>query len=204
MTSRSLALCAFLCAEVHAGAMQTQPGNVVTLPDPAVAMGFLFPDLNLSQRIPAMKCADGQPGHPGDELRARLGLKMPKARSLVIIHGIAAHHTSKQWSIVAWRDNDGRWTIQRGGEAGSGLLKMERVVFKTETKALGTEAGRALDALLNDADVFQETPIGGEYYAGSLNSTMEIISPTGRQTVCWAGKLAGKLGSIADQVIGPY
>jgi hypothetical protein len=201
-----LSLCAFLCAGVPAGAMQTQPANVATLPDSAVAMGSLFPDLNLAQCMPApvTKGADGKLGHPGDELRASLGLKVPEARSLVIVYGVAAHHTSKQWSIVAWRDKGARWTIQRGGEAGSGLLKKERVVFKTETKELPAEAGRALDAVLNDASVFEERPSGEQSYVGSLNSTMQIISPARRRTVCWSGRLNGKLGSIADQVVGPY
>lgn len=105
---------------------------------------------------------------------------------------------------MAWREKGGRWMVQRGGEAGSGLMKKERVVFPTHTDALPPEAGVTLDSLLNDAGIFEEKPSGEAPYAGSLNSTMEIVSPAGRRTVCWSARLSGKLGAVADRVIGPY
>lgn len=104
---------------------------------------------------------------------------------------------------MAWRNADGLWTVQRGGETGGGLLARERVVLKTETWLLPVEAGETLDGLLSDAGTFEEPALGEESYIGPLDSTMEVISTAGRRTICWSGKLTGRLGAIADHVMDP-
>lgn len=198
----TVGLAALLHASLPAVALQEAPDTiVVTLPKSREVRTV---DVPARCAVPPVtNQAQEMPGHPGDSLRARLGLTVPKASALVIVHRGAAHHTSKQWSVVAWRNADGLWTVQRGGETGGGLLARERVVLKTETWLLPVEAGETLDGLLSDAGTFEEPALGEESYIGSLDSTMEVISTAGRRTVCWSGKLTGRLGAIADHVMDP-
>jgi hypothetical protein len=60
--------------------------------------------------------------HPGDALRSRLGVVLPTADTMIIIYGVAQHHTRTEWSIVASRSKDGKWTVERAGKEGPGLL----------------------------------------------------------------------------------
>lgn len=138
-----------------------------------------------------------------DRLRKRLGLKVPASAPRLVAYRSAVHHSSVQWSVVAWRDADGRWTVERGGEEGGGLLEMERRVWKTETWALPAATGEALDRLLGEPSIFDEPPLGEEPAVGGLNSSLEIVSPSGRRSICWSGKLMGILGQVADTVLDP-
>lgn len=183
-------------------AAQDEPNTIiVTLPKSRDVRSF-----GVAAQCPFYPVSDDssqQASHPGDDLRKRLGLTVPKASFLVIVHRYAAHHTAQQWSVVAWRNADARWTVQRGGEAGGGLLQQPRVVWESQSWALPLEAGKALDELLINASTFEEPALGEEAYVGSLDSTMEIITPAGRRTVCWSGTLMGSLGAIAEHIMEP-
>jgi hypothetical protein len=184
--------------------MQPDPNAiVVALPAPPARSG-VTPARTPCVPDPLPIGPDGRPGHPGDRLRSTLGLKVPEASSLVIIHGSAIHHLSQQWSIVAWRDKHARWTVQKGGYSGGGLLKQERLVSPVKTAVLPPDASSMLDALLAEPSLFDEPALGEEPGVGSLDSTMEIIRPGGSKTFCWSGRLNGRLGAVVDSLIGPY
>ncbi len=141
-------------------------------------------------------------GHPGDDLRARLGVTLPRSDSMIIVYGVAQHHTRSEWSVIAWRSPNGTWTVERAGEESSGLLRVKPHALPSSKKILtGSEAAQ-LDRLIKDKDVFREAVQAGEVSVGGFGSTMEIVTPKGKRTVDWVGRLTGKLGEIADLVIG--
>ncbi len=140
--------------------------------------------------------------HPGDALRSRLGIALPPSDTMIIVYGVAQHHTRTEWSVVASRSKDGSWTIQRAGEEGPGLLQIEPHSLPNSSSTLsGADAGK-LDRLLKGQGIFREKPTGGELIIGGYVSAMEIITPKRSRTVEWAGRLTGKLGEVADLVIG--
>ena len=153
--------------------------------------------------------------HPGEALRQRLGKTLPRAAEMVIVYGIAAHHSKVEWSVVAWRTEHGEWRIDKAGEEvsyfppppGSPPGRPAPQKLPEQSMTLSPDVGRQLDALLSDRTLYSERdqapamdrapPIGG------FSSEMEIVSPVGRRRVGWYGRLLGKAGEVADIVIGP-
>lgn len=151
---------------------------------------------------PAQSIRPVQTAHPGDALRSRLGVELPHAETLVIVYGVAQHHTRTEWSVVAWRERNGRWKVQRAGEESGGLFKIDRHALAGSTKVLGATESAELDGLVNDPEVYREALQGGDPPVGGFASQMEIITPKRRRAADWEGRLAGRLGEIADLVIG--
>jgi hypothetical protein len=141
--------------------------------------------------------------HPGDALRSRLGVVLPTADTMIIIYGVAKHHTRTEWSIVASRSKDGKWTVERAGEEGPGLLPIDPHPLSASKTTLSSDTGKALDHLLSDRQAYLEKVSGGDMPIGGYASTMEIITPKRTRTIDWTGKLVGKLGQIVDTVISP-
>jgi hypothetical protein len=141
--------------------------------------------------------------HPGDALRFRLGAVLPTADTMIIIHGVAQHHTRTEWSIVASRSTDGTWIVERTGEEGPGLLPIDPHPLSPSKTALASGKGEALDHLLGDRHAYLERVSGGDLPIGGYASTMEIITPKRTRSIDWTGKLVGKLGQIVDIVINP-
>lgn len=141
--------------------------------------------------------------HPGDALRSRLGVVLPTADTMIIIYGVAQHHTRTEWSIVASRSKNGKWTVERAGEEGPGLLPIDSHPLSVSKAELPSGAGKVLDHLLNDRHAYLEEVSGGDMPIGGYASTMEIITPKRTRTINWTGKLVGKLGQIVDTVISP-
>lgn len=104
--------------------------------------------------------------------------------------------------MVASLSKDGSWTIERAGEEGPGLLGIDPRPLPTSSSKLSADDAGKLDVLLKDRDVFRGEAAGGELAMGGYVSEMEIITPARTRRVDWAGRLAGKLGEIADLVIG--
>jgi hypothetical protein len=141
--------------------------------------------------------------HPGDALRSRLGIHLPTSDTMVIIYAVAQHHTRTEWSVVAWRSEDGNWTIERGGEESSGLLSIQPHLMRRSKATLSAGDAAKLDHLLRQRDVYREKVTGGKPAVGGYFNQMEIITPERSLSANWTGRLVGKLGRIADIVIGP-
>ncbi|GAA0665054.1 hypothetical protein FHT00_000983 [Sphingomonas insulae] len=141
--------------------------------------------------------------HPGDALRARLGVVLPATDTMIIIHGVAQHHTRTEWSIVASRSKDGQWTVERAGEEGPGLLAIEPHPLSASKTILTPDKGKALDRLLGDRQAYLEKVSGGDLSIGGYASTMEIVTSGRTRRVDWTGRLVGKLGQIVDLVTSP-
>jgi hypothetical protein len=152
---------------------------------------------------PSVPAKNAGNGHPGDALRARLGITLPHSDSMVIVRGVAQHHTKFEWSVVAWRSRTGTWTVERAGEESSGLLKLGPQAIPSTKKILTVSEAAQLERLIKDRDVLKEVVVKtGQLSVGGYQSMMEIITPRGKRTVSWVGRLTGKLGAIADVVIG--
>jgi hypothetical protein len=151
---------------------------------------------------PSVQAKNAGNGHPGDALRARLGITLPRSDSMLIVYGVAQHHTKSEWSVIAWRSPSGTWTIERAGEESSKILRVQRHALPSSRKVLTQSEAAKLDRLIKDKDVFRETVQGGKVSIGGFGSTMEIITRRSTRTVNWVGRLTGKLGEIADLVIG--
>lgn len=141
--------------------------------------------------------------HPGDALRSRLGVALPAAGTMIIIYGVAQHHTRIEWSVVASRSKDGKWVVERAGEEGPGLLQIDPRPLSVSKMTLPADKATALDRLLSDRKAYREKVAGGDLAIGGYASEMEIITPKHTRKVDWTGRLVGKLGQIADLVIGP-
>ncbi len=139
--------------------------------------------------------------HPGDALRSRLGVVLPAADTMIIIYGVAQHHTRTEWSVVASRSKGEKWTVERVGEEGPGLLPIDPHPLSASKTALSSDTGKALDRLLSDCQAYFEKVSGGDMPIGGYASTMAIITPKRTRTIDWTGKLVGKLGQIVDTVI---
>ncbi len=84
-----------------------------------------------------------------------------------------------------------------------GLLAIEkRLTFNAEA-ALPAAEGRRLDALLRERGLYAEKPRRtGSATVGGASHVMEIVAPTGHVVVRWEGRLEGRLGGVADMVLG--
>jgi len=140
--------------------------------------------------------------HPGDDLRAELGLTLPASDMMIIASGEAVHHTRAEWSVVAWRSADGAWTVERAGRESGHMFPMETKIFPLKRKLLSAEEARRLEQLIAAPALYREAvplsipPIGG------FESAMEIVTPKTSRLVKWGGRLTGRLGQVADIVIG--
>ncbi len=136
-------------------------------------------------------------------LRTRHGVPTPEGTEAIYVHSIAVHHIREEFSTVATRALDGRWSVSRAGEEGPGLLRIEERLIPETTRTLSEEEGRVLDQLLWQPSTYhQKSSLPRNPYIGAAFYTMEIETPMGRTVLRWTGKLGGKAGAVADLVIG--
>jgi hypothetical protein len=121
---------------------------------------------------------------------------------MIVVYGVAQHHTRTEWSVVASRREDGTWSVERAGEEGPGLLNIDPRPLPPSKATLSADKGMMLDRLLGDRATFREKVRGGDPSIGGFASEMEIMTPARTRRVSWTGKLVGKLGQVADLVIG--
>lgn len=121
---------------------------------------------------------------------------------MVIFYGRASHHLTEEWSIVAWRQGDGRWSLDRAGLTTSGLLQVQPRVEPVTHGLLSVSQGARLEGLISNNGLYRQPVRSGQPAVGGTAWQMEIVTPTHHKTVGWAGRLRGKLGSIADLILG--
>jgi hypothetical protein len=137
------------------------------------------------------------------QLRRRLGIRDPEGPSVIYVHSEAAHHLTDEYTRVATRGADGRWTIVLIGEERSGILQIEPRPLPQETTALGPADSAALDRLLHLRALYnQRPPREREAALGAYVHAMEIVTPRGHVVMRWTGRLRGRLGRVADLIMG--
>lgn len=140
----------------------------------------------------------------GLALRARYGIAAPSGIVTISIDSIAVHHTSEEYSLIAWRDAAGVWTMSSVGEDGPGLLSIPRTIIPETGRVLTPAESRALDRLIATPGLYRELPpkpprdIG----VGAPFHSMEIVTPQHHLVMPWMGRLKGKAGRIADLLMG--
>jgi len=137
-------------------------------------------------------------------LRARLGVAMPDAPTMVLFHVDSAHHTRWEGSVVAARGEDGRWSVDRIGEESSQLLTIRARVEPRTERLLSAAEGRRLDALLADRCLYAEPDRQAPRDPGSGPTffAMHVVTPARSRTVAWSGRSLGVTGAVADLVLG--
>lgn len=137
------------------------------------------------------------------QLRRRLGVHDPESPSIIYVHSEAAHHVTDEYTRVATRGADGRWTIVSIGEERSALLQIEPRPLPQETNALGPIDSAALDRLLHMRALYDRRPSRERAAAvGDYFHTIEIVTPQGHVVMRWTGRLRGRLGRVADLIMG--
>ena len=140
----------------------------------------------------------------GLALRARYGIAAPTGIVTISIDSIAVHHTSEEYSLIAWRDAAGVWTMSGVGENGPGLLPIPREIVPETRRTLTPAESQALDRLIGMRGLYRELPpkpprdIG----VGAPFHSMEIVTPRHHLVMPWMGRLKGKAGRIADLLMG--
>jgi hypothetical protein len=137
------------------------------------------------------------------QLRRRLGVEDPESPSVIYVHSQAAHHVTDEYTRVATRGADGRWTIVSIGEERSGILRIAPQPSPRETRVLGPGDSAALDRLVHGRALYgQRPPREREAGIGGYVQTMEIVTPRGHVVTRWTGRLRGGLGRVADLIMG--
>ena len=140
----------------------------------------------------------------GLDLRARYGVEAPTSLQTVHIQSASAHHLSEDYSALATRGADGRWTVSIVGEEGPALLRIETRLIPETRKTLSAQEGEALDRLLAKTALYRQASpaMPRDIGVGAAFHTMEIRAPQGRSVIHWVGRLRGNAGRVADLVIG--
>ena len=114
------------------------------------------------------------------------------------------HHVHSETSTIVWLDEGGSWHWSQATEAGpGGLLRMERELRSHETKKLTEREARSLERLIRDPTLYNsKVRRTGQIGVGAPLHVMAIVTPFGRTTVKWDGRLRGPNGRVADVVLG--
>jgi len=141
----------------------------------------------------------------GLALRARYGIAAPVGIVTISIDSIAVHHISEEYSLIAWRDAAGVWTMSQVGENGPALLAILREIIPETKRELSPAESQALDRLVGMRDLYREQPPKPPRYIaiGAAFHSMEIVTPRHHLVLPWTGRLEGKAGQIADLLMGP-
>jgi hypothetical protein len=140
----------------------------------------------------------------GFELRERYKLPKHLGETAIYVDSVAVHHVRSEASTIVWRDITGRWHWSQAVEIGpGGLLAVERKLESNDTRDLTSQEARAIEQLITDPSLYSgKTQRAGELEIGAPFHVMAIVTPYGRTTVKWDGRLLGASGKIADIVLG--
>ena len=140
----------------------------------------------------------------GFELRDRYGLPKHIGSTAIFFDSVSVHHDYREVSTIVWKDEADEWQRSQAIEAGlGGLLDIERKLVANEANSLTDAQAEALDRLIRRPDVYSgEVRRTGEIGVGAPYHVMAIITPFGRTTVEWDGRLRGANGAVADIVLG--
>ena len=139
----------------------------------------------------------------GFELRDRYKLPKPIGGTAVYVDSVAVHHTRVEASTIVWKDASGTWSRSQAVEEGPGLLPLKPQLDSSETKALTADEVQAVEQLIRDPSLYSgHVERTGSLGVGAPFHVMAIITPYGRTTVKWDGRLLGTSGKLADIVLG--
>lgn len=121
----------------------------------------------------------------------------------IFVDSVAVHHIYAESSTIAWKDEAGIWQWSRVSETGpGGLLPVERKLESNRGRPLTAAESKALDRLIADRRLYngktRSTPPTG---VGAAGHVMGIVTPFGRTTIAWDGRLTGVGGKIADIIL---
>jgi hypothetical protein len=129
-------------------------------------------------------------------LRARHGVHERVSPSTIYVHSESSHHVTEEYTRVATRGADGRWTVISIGERGPGILRIPVEVVPEERRALASGEGQDLDRLLHWRALYRQTsPREREVGVGAAFHTMEIVTPQGHAVFRLTGRLRGWAGA---------
>jgi hypothetical protein len=140
----------------------------------------------------------------GFELRDRYNLPKHLGETAIYIDSVSVHHVRSEASTIMWKGAAGKWQRSQVVEIGpGGLLTIPRKLESNETRTLTAAEAQSVERLIKDPGLYSgEVQRTGELTVDSWFHVMEIISPYGRTTLKWDGRLLGKSGEIADVMLG--
>ncbi|WP_044564849.1 hypothetical protein [Azospirillum sp. B4] len=172
----------------------------------------VFPHLLLALTLATLAAARAEP--PQDRLapevaqglgmRKGWGLAIPSCDAAVYVDSVGVHHVRTEQSTIACRDQAGTWTVTQVLEDGpGGLLPIEKRITRQSDNRLAPAVGRELDLLLDQPALYDEAvQRTGEIGVGAPFHTMQIEAPGGHVIARWNGRLLGRLGQVADIILG--
>ena len=134
------------------------------------------------------------------ELRDRYGVSRPCAEAIVYVDSVSVHHIYSEASTIVWKDHNGLWHRNRVVENGpGGLLDVELELMSNETITFSQNQSQLIDNLVSDPQLYSGDVVRtGNMPIGAVSHVMSIVSPVGRTTVRWNGRLRGPSGALAD------
>ena len=137
-------------------------------------------------------------------LRDRYNAPKHIGGTAILIDSVAVHHIYAEASTVVWKDETGKWQWSQVSEIGpGGLLQIERHMESNRDRPLTAMESKTLDRLIADPRLYSgETRTSAPTGVGAAGHVMSIMTPFGRTTLSWDGRLKGVSGQIADIVIG--
>lgn len=138
------------------------------------------------------------------KLRERYNARTNFGSTVIFIDSVAVHHIYAEASTVMWKDELGKWQWSQVSEIGpGGMLRIERKLESKTERALTASQSAELEELIKKRSLYWGAiSQSGSRGIGAPEQTMEIITPYGRRTYSWAGRLEGAAGQIADLALG--
>lgn len=140
----------------------------------------------------------------GLSMRESWHIDPPHCESEIYVQSVGVHHVRTDQSTIACKNNVGIWAITQVAQDGpGGLLAIKKTLtLRAETK-LSLADSRKLELLLSQRSLYAETVRRtGRLEIGAPSHVMQIVSPTGSVVARWDGRLRGRLGEVADIVLG--
>lgn len=141
------------------------------------------------------------------QLRAELGEPMPNEPTMILLHAAGGHLTTSEYSIIAYRSADERWS---GTAVGRSKVWIEGAPFRPMDKrewVLGAEVAKRLDQILDDSCFYAEPSTfdgeGGPPSRGAMFVQLEVITPTKQRSVDYLGGYARGLTAEVDRLARP-
>lgn len=137
-------------------------------------------------------------------LRDRYDAPKHIGATAIFVDSVAVHHIYAEASTIVWKDEAGNWQWSQISEIGpGGLLPVERKLESNKSRSLTAPESQKLDRLIADARLYSESARTTEATGvGAWGHVMSIVTPFGRKTITWDGRLKGISGAIADIVLG--
>lgn len=138
------------------------------------------------------------------EIRGRYDAPRPTGQTVIYVDSVAVHHTRGEASTIVWKDDAGKWQRSQVSEVGpGGLLPVPQRLERNVSRTMTDEEAAALDRLIADRSLYDgKVRRSGTVGIGAPVHVMAIVTPFGRTTLSWDGRLEGAAGAVADIVLG--